>query len=157
MDTTIFAGADWHEDFQEWLQPFLASHRVSLVPMGRDDASGKRLVSVDQFFQAGESSEEWAELRECLDEGASTLRSGIEDAELALRVVEPPVTLDVPRRESAWIWQPADAVEHPRGVRVSWTGLTRWPGSSGRPPGPPVDCQRAGARAPGRRGPGSSR
>src|SRR3978361_2379031 len=29
MDTVIPAGTDWHEDFQEWLQPFLAVCRGS--------------------------------------------------------------------------------------------------------------------------------
>ena len=29
MNTTIFAGVDWHEDFQEWLQPFLAVFKRS--------------------------------------------------------------------------------------------------------------------------------
>jgi len=29
MSTTISAGADWHEDFQEWLQPFLAVFKRS--------------------------------------------------------------------------------------------------------------------------------
>lgn len=91
------------------------NNRVSLVPVGRNRASRSRLLSADHVFQAGESGNQWAKLRERFHERASTLGCGVKDAELALRIVKSPVTHHVPRRESSWIRQPADAIKQPTG------------------------------------------
>jgi hypothetical protein len=87
-----------------------ASHGSLLVPIRGDDSLRQQLVGAGDAAQRGKCLNRRPERRQRLEE-AGAAPSGVQDAELALRVVETSAACQLNRRPGEWVGQVADAIE----------------------------------------------